>query len=168
MELRQARINDLPTLKQVYSDIVMDLDRNEISIWTQSYPYEAFAQDIEKKQLYILEKDGELVAGFALCPVDAGEQAVQWQDNHGKAFYITRFGVGVEWKKQGIGSLALKHAISLTKQLGGDYLRLFVVDFNLPAIKLYQKNGFKCATGIYALQVEENKILYEFGYEIAV
>lgn len=48
---------------------------------------------------------------------------------------------------------------------GAAYLRLFVVDINIPAIKLYEKNGFKRAEGIYDLKVDDDRVLQEFGYE---
>ena len=36
-------------------------------------------------------------------------------------------------------------AKEIAKSLGNEYLRLFVVDINIPAIKLYIKNGFEKA-----------------------
>ena len=68
--------------------------------------------------------------------------------------------------RKGIGLLTLKEAISLTKQLGGEYLRLFVVDNNFPAIMLYEKAGFKKREGIYEEKIDSDLSFKEYGYEV--
>ena len=47
-----------------------------------------------------------------------------------------------------------------------EYLRLFVVDINKPAINLYIKNGFQKADGIYDEIIGGDIILHELGFEI--
>lgn len=54
---------------------------------------------------------------------NAGANMVEWKNNQANALYLDRFGVNV------------------------NYLRLFVVDINSPAIELYQKLGFIRAGG---------------------
>lgn len=58
------------------------------------------------------------------------------------------------------------HCSTVDLKKGAEYLRLFVVDINQPAIKLYMKNGFKRANGIYDEQIDEEIVLHEFGFEI--
>lgn len=82
-----------------------------------------------------------------------------------KALYIDRLGVNVDYFRQGIGSLAFKKAITLVKKKGTEYLRLFVVDINHPAINLYIKNGFKRVQGIYDEVIDDELTLHEFGLE---
>jgi len=48
------------------------------------------------------------------------------------------------------------------------YLRLFVVDINKPAIKVYLKNGFRQVDGLYEERVDAELILREYGFEIKV
>jgi ribosomal protein S18 acetylase RimI-like enzyme len=62
----------------------------------------------------------------------------------------------------------LKHAITLTKQKNAKYLRLFVVDINIPAINVYLKNGFRQVDGIYEERIDDDLILREYGFEIEV
>ena len=54
------------------------------------------------------------------------------------------------------------------KSFGMEYLRLFVADINKPAIRLYVKNGFQKAEGIYEEVFEDGFVLREYGYEIKV
>lgn len=79
--------------------------------------------------------------------------------------YIDRLGVNVDYLKQGIGCIMLEKAMELAKEKGVEYLRLFVVDINKPAINLYIKNGFKKAEGIYDEIIDDNLTLHEYGFE---
>jgi ribosomal protein S18 acetylase RimI-like enzyme len=64
--------------------------------------------------------------------------------------------------------MMLKHAIALTKQKDAKYLRLFVVNINVPAINLYLRNGFRQVDGIYEEKIDDNFTLREYGFEIKV
>lgn len=62
----------------------------------------------------------------------------------------------------------VEKAKEIAKSKGFDYLRLFVVDINIPAIRLYVKNGFIKAEGIYDEVFDDGFVLHEYGYEIEV
>lgn len=103
---------------------------------------------------------------FVLCKTNTGENAVKWKENHAEAFYIDRLGVNVKYLKKGIGGLMLDKAKEVAKTFGAEYLRLFVVDVNIPATQLYEKNGFLKADGVYDEAFDDGFVLHEFGYEI--
>ena len=167
MDLRLANINDLSKLKAVYGNIIDNMNRNNIPIWDEIYPCEFFRDDIENNRLYLLvEEHDDIVAAFALCGSNAGESYVKWENTNDKALYLDRFGVNVDYSRRGIGSIMLKHAITLTKQKDAKYLRLFVVDINEPAINVYLKNGFRQVDGIYEERIDDDLILREYGFEI--
>lgn len=169
MNLRLANIDDLSNLKTMYRDIIDHMDRNNIQIWDEIYPCEFFNDDIRNHRLYLLtEAHGDIVAAFALCESNAGESYIKWENTCGKALYLDRFGVNVNYSGRGIGSTMLKYAIALTKQKNARYLRLFVVDINKPAINIYLKNGFRQVDGIYEEKINEDFILREYGFEIKV
>ena len=163
---RFAVMRDLPRLKEMYGRIVKNMEAQGISIWDDIYPSEFLAEDIEKKRLYVLLDNEEIVSAFALCDTNAGEKAVQWKDGSTKAVYIDRLRVDVRYAKRGIGSQMLAEAKELAKASGAAYLRLFVVDINEPAIRLYSKNGFIKAAGIYEEAFDDGFVLHEYGYEI--
>lgn len=165
MELRRAVIDDLPQIRAVYKEICWDMDRNGIQIWDEIYPGEVFGEDIENHRLYVLTEQKEIVSAFALCDSNSGADCLKWRNQNGKAIYLDRLGVNVNYKRKGIGSLALQKATALAGALGAWYLRLFVVDINHPAINLYLKNGFTKADGSYDEVIDEDLVLHEFGYE---
>lgn len=165
MDFRLAVMQDLQQLKGVYRKIIQNMNANNIQIWDDIYPLNFLKEDIQNNRLYVLYDNGELVSAFALCSTSLGEQSVKWKDARGKALYLDRLGVNVNYLRRGIGSLMLAKAKETAKALGAEYLRLFVVDINEPAIRLYTKNKFKRAGGVYHEVIDDNMILKEYGYE---
>lgn len=168
MEVRLADSNDLPQLRAVYKKIIAHMNKQGIEIWDDIYPCEFFADDIKNKRLYVLAEHNEIIAAFALCSANEGEKCVKWENQNGKAFYLDRLGVNSEHQRKGYGRAVLGKAAALAGELGAEYLRLFVVDSNTPAIELYRKCGFRQADGIYEEKIEQDFVLREFGYEIKI
>lgn len=166
MDFRQAVMQDLPQLKDMYKRIIKDMNEQNIQIWDDIYPCEFFEDDIKNNQLYILLNNGEIVSAFVLSDTNSGETAVEWNNNHAKAVYIDRLGVNVKYSKKGIGSLMLDKAKEIAKTLNAEYLRLFVVDINIPAIQLYNKKEFIKVNGVYNDIFDDGFVLHEHGYEI--
>ncbi len=165
MNFRLAVMQDLPQIKAVFNEIIEDMNRNKIEIWDDIFPCAFFEDDIKNNQLYILVNDGEIVSAIALLNSISGYNSVEWEDNHAKALYMSRFGVNVNYKRKGIGGLVLQNIKEIARTFGAEYLRLFVVDINEPAIRLYEKNGFARADGIYDEVIDDDLVLHEFGYE---
>ena len=166
MDFRQAVMQDLPQLTDMYKRIIKDMNEQNIQIWDDIYPCEFFEDDIKNNQLYILLNNGEIVSAFVLSDTNSGETAVEWNDNHAKAVYIDRLGVNVKYSKKGIGSLMLDKEKEIAKTLNAEYLRLFVVDINIPAIQLYNKKEFIKVNGVYNEIFDDGFVLHEHGYEI--
>jgi ribosomal protein S18 acetylase RimI-like enzyme len=168
MEFRLAVMQDLPELKRVYQGIIKDMYEKQIEIWDDIYPCEFFKEDIQNQRLYILGNNTEIVAAFALCSENPGAKDVAWKNLNGKAMYLDRLGVHVNYANQGIGTYMLEKAKETAKAFGAVSLRLFAVDINAPAIFLYIKNGFTKADGIYHEVIDENDSLDEYGFEITL
>lgn len=167
MNIKLAKKNDLPQLKIMYKKIIDNMNRNNIQIWNEIYPCEFFQEDIENKSLYILTDNNDIAAAFVLCESNHGEDYLKWKNIKEKALYIDRFGVNVNYLRQGIGGLMLKNAMKLATQKNAKSLRLLVVDINKPAINLYLKNGFKRVDGVYEEKIDDF-VLREYGFEIEV
>ena len=166
MDFIQAVMQDLPQLKDMYKRIIKNMNEQNIQIWDDIYPCEFFEDDIKNNQLYILLNNGEIVSVFVLSDKNSGETAVEWNDNHAKAVYIDRLGVNIKYLKKGLGSLMLDKAKEIAKTLNAEYLRLFVVDINIPAIQLYTKKEFVKVNGVYNEIFDDGFVLHEHGYEI--
>lgn len=165
MEFRLAVMDDLPQLKRVFTKIVAHMDQNDIRIWDEIYPCAFFQDDIVNRRLYIVTEKRDILGAFALCGSNAGEKHVKWKNGQGRALYLERFGVNPDYLRRGIGGAMLFHAAVQAKEQGAEFLRLFVVDINRPAISLYEKNGFQKAEGVYDEAIDEALVLHELGYE---
>lgn len=165
MQFCKAVMEDLPELLEMYRRIVQEMERAGLDIWDEVYPFAYLQEDIRRRRLYLLKEEGKPAAAFALCAFHDGMSAVQWADPAARAYYIDRFGVDPARQRKGVGSLALQRAGEETVRQGAAYLRLFVVDINEPAIRLYRKNGFEQAEGVYMEEIEADIILREFGFE---
>lgn len=97
MDFRQAVMQDLPQLKDMYKRIIKNMNEQNIQILDDIYPCEFFEDDIKNNQLYILLNNGEIVSAFVLSDTNSGETAVEWNDNHAKAVYIDRLGVNIKY-----------------------------------------------------------------------
>lgn len=168
MDFRLAVMQDLLQIKSVYKSLIEKMNREQIQIWDDIYPCEFFAEDIRSNRLYVLLDKDDIVSAFVLCDTNPGEKFVAWQDNHCRALYLDRLGVNVNYARMGIGSFMLEKAKETAKKLGAEYLRLFVVDINEPAIQLYVKNGFIKRNGVYDEVIENDLVLHEYGYEVAL
>ena len=165
MNFRIASMGDLPAIKAVYRQIVRRMEEDQIQIWDDIYPCEFFEEDIRRERLYIMREGTEIVSAFALCESGPGDEGVEWESPCARALYLDRLGVNVDFRGRGAGALALAAAMERAGALGADYLRLFVVDQNTPAIRLYEKNGFVRARGVYDEVIDKELVLHEYGYE---
>ncbi|MCB7038764.1 GNAT family N-acetyltransferase [Eggerthella sinensis] len=166
LSTRPATALDLPALEAMYEGIVAAMDAAGICIWDEVYPTALFADDIARGELYVVEDDGQLAAAFALCAENEGPEHVPWQDAQAPAAYLGRLGVHARRMHEGIGAYAVEQARTLACTHGAAFLRLFVVDCNEPALRLYEKLGFVRADGAYDNVIEPGFALREYGLEI--
>lgn len=168
MDFRLAQTQDLPQIKQTFQEIIRQMEQNNLQIWDDIYPCSFFEDDIKNNRLYVLtqNKSTELLSVFALCDTDEGAGTMAWNEQTAAARYLDRFGVNAHYSRKGIGSIMLQKAKETAKAFGAEYLRLFVVDENLPAIRLYEKGGFTKVNGIYQIELDEENMLNAYGYEI--
>lgn len=130
IELRQAEKSDLKALHDMYSDLSYDMAAQGIGIWNEYYPFEDFESDMAKGELYVITMDNEVVVAFSLSQDMEGAGCFRWSE--GKALYLSHLGVRIDYRRQGLGSLAVECAIGLAQDEGCEYLRLSVVDINVP------------------------------------
>lgn len=167
MNIRLAKKEDLNELKKMYTSIVNEMNKNGIYIWNNYYPFEEFENDIENSRLYLLIDNNIICAAFALFDDIDGSDCFNWENNQSNALYISRLGVNVNFLRKGIGSQAIKYAKEICNKKNAEYLRLTVVNDNMPAISLYIKNGFNKVTGMYTeYSASLDRTINEVGFEI--
>lgn len=166
MELRLARKNDLLKLNNLFDEIIADMYKKGIKIWHEIYPYCEFESDIQNKNLYILTENENIVATFCLFEDSNAKESFEWENKNANAMYLSRLAVNVNFLRRGCGNIALNYAINIAKEKSANFIRLFVAESNIPAIKFYEKNGFKKVSGQTSEYAEPFKCeIIEYAYE---
>lgn len=165
MKLRLATEKDLSEIQSVYREITEYMKKQGIVIWDEIYPNDFFIFDIQKEEFFVLEEKGVIIGGFALNSEDKGAEFIKWEKDGAPSLYLNRLGVKTGFLRKGLGQMLLREAGMIAKEKGAHYIRLFVVDYNEPAIKLYEKCGYKKGRGIYE-KFQGEITLREYGYEI--
>ena len=168
MTFQIAAPGDLPALRAMYTALVAAMNESGLAIWDDVYPCCMLEEDVAAGRLFMLVQAGEPLAAFALCAANGGQDAVRWPQPDARALYLDRLGVSPRHARQGLGSHMLAHARETARAMGVGALRLFVVAENRPAIRLYEKNGFIRAQGVYHEVVDEALTLCELGYELQI
>ena len=162
---RKAVESDLPYIKEMYKTITEKMNSEGIRIWYDGFPYPVICERVPRGEFYVLTDDSGIIAGFSVSEKHEHESAVVWHVS-GKPVYFGLFGVRTDMTRKGVGSIALREAAKLAKKQGGACLRLFAVDINTPAVRLYEKNGFVKADGILVEDIGECGIAHEYGFEL--
>lgn len=90
------------------------------------------------------------------------------EKDNAKAIYLDRLGVNADFTNQGIATQLLNYACKIAIEKGAEYLRLFVIDTNVPAVSLYEKDGFTKAAGTYVEVIDETLSFVEYRFEKSV
>lgn len=141
--------------------------RQGLAIWDEVYPCVCLPGDIRAGRLFVLEEGGAPKAAFALYRDEAAAAAMGWQAPAAPALYLARLAVAPACQRTGLGSRALRAAMALAAGQGAQYLRLFVVDTNAPALAFYRKNGF-CKAGGCRKEDVGTGMLRELGFEVCL
>lgn len=168
MEFRLATLYDLQNLNKMYHSVIEFMLDNDIDIWDIFDPRKFFYDDIVSKRLYILEENDYILGSFTIFDDTYGAKYIDWISKGVVPMYLSRLAVNPKFSEKGVGSLLLEYAISLAKQKDFGAIRLLVVDYNLPAIEFYSKNGFVKAEGVYHDEVTDDITFNEFGYEFNI
>lgn len=147
--IRKGLMSDADELEKLYDDLNDYSARNiNYSGFKKGiYPTRIDAvRGIEENNLYVAVKDDVIAGSFILRhkPEEAYNSACWKKDlTYDKVLVIYTFVVHPDYSNQGIGSGLLNFAEELAKEQGVESLRLDVYFNNLPAIHVYEKNGFE-------------------------
>ena len=163
MRIRVAIKNDLEKLKELYKEIVYDLNNVkhlEQMQWNEYYPIPFLETYIEKKQMYILEDDMDFIGAFTLHDEeDKLLVGIQYTDTT-RFFYVSLLVICPTLQRKG----HIKYILNFIKDFAVSnkykYIRLTVASCNVYAENLYKKLKFNKVEGVWSF---ENEIY--FGYE---
>ena len=160
---RLAKNKDQKIFPNLYEQVKDKMHSNGIDIWYRRYPYCEFYKYIKEKSLYVLEINGEVAGAFRLSRFDSDEKFFEWANKNSEAIYFSKMAILPKFNGMGYGKKIINFIEEYAKQNKIKYIRLTVYAKNIPAIKLYEKCGFKKVEGTAKLTKNSEQFLY--GYE---
>lgn len=176
--IRLGTEKDIDELEHLY-DALNDYLSNTTNYpgWIKGvYPVrENAAAGIDEGCLYVATSDGEIVGSIILRhEPEAAYLKAKWQKKleYGEVLVIYTFVVHPDYLKQGIGQAILCFADEHCRKANIKSIRLDVYERNLPAMKLYEKCGYKyidtvdLGLGKYGLNWFKlyEKLLWDYEY----
>lgn len=147
IQTKIAELQDLPKVAELYKDICDHQSKDEYGAdWTWGeYPSEEGLKHlIETGYLVMGLQDGKTVAGGVITVGDDYPN-VDWPtpapDSQIGVLHL--LGVHPEYRGSGVSKQILQAVLKVAKDAGLKVVHLDVLGGNLPAAKLYEKNGFK-------------------------
>lgn len=165
MKVVLANKNDLEKINIIITKVIENMNKQGIKIWNEYYPSECFLGDIEKENLYLLKNNDEIVGMGVLCGFDESGDVFKFSGTKNNLF-LTRFAINVDYLNMGYGKKLLEEMIHIAKNKDMDSIKLAVAKVNIPAIRLYEKYGFKKVDGVFYNKFITKCNNEEYGYEL--
>ena len=154
-----ASYDDIPEIVAIYHSLI----GTPGCTWDLDYPSRESAEsDYQSKSLYVLKKDGKIVA--AASAGDFNELGhLRWTPEH--PCELARIGVTPSMQKQGIGTALLQNVMKTMREKGFDGIRMLVSKTNPAALALYEKNGFSKCGEVFMYDIDFYCYEIKFGLE---
>lgn len=148
MIIRKCTETEAAAVGVLYDRVVCWLDEHiNYPKWKYKiYPSEEFAQDMTRQgDQYICLENDEIIGAFVLNTNPMGNyRKATWSQelSDGEYLVLHTLAIAPEASGQGRATEVIRFCIDLAKEGGFKALRLDMVPGNLPAQRLYEKNGF--------------------------
>ncbi|MCX4186967.1 GNAT family N-acetyltransferase [Methylophaga sp. OBS4] len=144
--IRKALHSDIPALTRLLLSCAESMSQQNMHHWQGVYDEEQVLENMKNKQVFILERDQQVLGCIALGREKADYYDDCWPDAPDADFYITQLAVNPGCQGQGYGKLLMQHCVN---QVGQASLQLDAVDHYPALLRFYQQLGFTIiATGI--------------------
>ena len=145
MEIIRAGEQDLEELLGFYRRMADSMEENGIRHWHWGeYPREELIrEDVRSGNMYILRTDGSITAAVSILFGQEKEyEGLPWTGgSHPGSF--RRLAVHPSMQRAGMGGLVLDDVQQLLRQNGCDCVRCDTAEGNLPAVRFYERMGFR-------------------------
>ncbi len=145
-QIRKAEQRDISSITDLLILCANDMHQQGMSHWLGVYDVNAVAHNLLTKQVYILEKDDELLGCIAIGTEKAGYYNDCWPHAPDADVYITQLAVAPKKQGSGYGKQLMQFCL---KQTQGKTVQLDAVDHYPALINFYKNLGFQIiATGV--------------------
>lgn len=159
MKMELAKINDIDEIVELYRTVIDAVNKTDIKLgWNiEMYPsYDFVKTSIENNEMCILREAGTIIAAAAVNhKMNEEYDDIDWKFKVPKDQISTIHALAtLPTKRNKATSDALLNDIEMYCKMQGDRaIHLDVIDTNIPAYKLYIRNGYE--------MIEQIKMYYE-------
>lgn len=153
MTVRLAAGNDLPRVAALFAAAVAGLRAAGLDQWDEVYPDRAvLRQDIAARTMYISEIGAALAAAAVINrESDPGYRGGRWRGGEAGSVVLHRLCVSPAFQHRGLAEQMVRRLEENLRGAGVRSVRLDVFPPNGPAVRLYQRLGYRMA-GTVALR----------------
>ncbi|MDR4947010.1 GNAT family N-acetyltransferase [Neobacillus cucumis] len=144
MEMEVASMNDLKSIKYLYTTVTNSLRKNGVYQWDIFYPnIIVIGRDLKKGHLHALINDGICVAAVVMNEEQSSKYSgLPWSDKKGRPAVIHRLAVHPGSQGKGIGKQILLYAEEMAISKGYTSIRLDAYTANTKAITMYERANY--------------------------
>lgn len=142
--IRKANDSEIDRLMAITKACAAKMSAAGIHQWNENYPYpEAFHVDMERGELFVVEKENEIAACITISTVkDEVYEPVRWLSEDGINYYVHRLAVHPDYQHQGIARQLMDFAESYVRENNGVSIRLDTFSKNLRNQQFYEARGY--------------------------
>ncbi len=151
MKIRQAYQNDLLKAKKLTEACAIGMQQLGIFQWNEHYPsVEKLQQDIDRKELYVLEENNQILGMIVLSEIiDEEYIPISWLTPSEKNLYIHRLAIHPGSWGKGYGQKMMDFAEDFARKLNFQSIRLDTFSLNKRNQKFYEARGYEKLEDIY-------------------
>ncbi|MBT8183788.1 MAG: GNAT family N-acetyltransferase [Eudoraea sp.] len=149
--IRRAKILEIPDIMGIAKACAIHMIKQGIYQWNEDYPRkEVFENDLGRKELFVLETNGEIGGMITATSVmDEEYRPVDWLTNDGLPVYIHRLAVLPAIQGKGYARKLMDYAENLARKQGYTSVRLDTFSQNKRNQKFYEQRGYTKLGDIY-------------------
>ena len=160
--IRKAVIEDLKDIMEIIKQTVVEMHSYNNNQWDENYPKEKdFISDIQKEDLFVLEREGKLVGFVCINKVEPLEYSgLRWSLNE-DTMVVHRMSVDPTYRRNGIGKELMKFTDELALRNNIRYLKTDTYSINTKMNALFEKSGYNFVGEMSYLGKKEPFYCYE-------
>ncbi|WP_142784645.1 GNAT family N-acetyltransferase [Changchengzhania lutea] len=149
--IRKGTLEDIDSIIEITKACAVHMISKGIFQWNEFYPNpQAFIHDANRSELYVLEKDSNIVGCITLSIVmDAEYKPIRWLTPNLDNIYIHRLAVHPEYQGLGYAQNLMKFAEDYACNNNVNSIRLDTFSQNSKNQKFYELRGYKRLGNIY-------------------
>lgn len=160
--VRKAHSTDIKDIMKIIRETIAEMHSYGNTQWDENYPREKdFLKDIQKGDLYVSEREGNLVGFVCINKIEPAEYSdLPWSIQE-TAMVVHRMAVNPTYRRSGIGAELMKFTDEFALKNDIHYLKTDTYSINTKMNALFGKCGYKLVGEMSFLGKEKPFYCYE-------